>query len=49
MFEKTGTDLFLFFEFCFAIAAHAHRTVVLTALVFGVLCDEDASVVAASL
>jgi len=35
-----------FFEFRFAIAAHAHRTVVLTVLVFGALCDEYAAAVA---
>jgi|AntRauTorcE11897_2_1112592.scaffolds.fasta_scaffold08730_5 hypothetical protein len=38
--------LFPFFEFCFAIAAHTHCTVVLTVLVFGALCDNDAAAVA---
>ena len=42
---KTGT-LVSFFEFCFAIAAHAHCTVVLTVLVPGALCDNDAAAVA---
>lgn len=40
---KTESDLFPFLEFCFAVAAHAHRIVVLSALVFGALCDEDAA------
>ncbi len=35
-----------FFEFCFAIAAHAHRTVMLPVLVFGALSDRDAAAVA---
>ncbi|WP_206748229.1 hypothetical protein, partial [Marinobacter maroccanus] len=34
------------FEFCFAIAAHAHGAVMLTVLVFGALCDCDAAPVA---
>ncbi|MFB2764432.1 hypothetical protein [Marinobacter shengliensis] len=35
-----------FLEFCFAVSAHTHSTVVLTVLVFGALCELDAAAVA---